>query len=77
MSHGPFFGYFETILDIQERLVAEDDEVRATIFSEIHSCVMVSLRCAVRLVIKIIFVGEFGDVSSACSEQSLLPCHSK
>ena len=33
-SHGPFFGYFETILDIQKRLAAEDDEVRARIFQK-------------------------------------------
>ena len=34
VSHGPYFGYFETILDIQKRLVAEDDEVRARIFQK-------------------------------------------
>ena len=38
-SHGPFFGYSETILDIQKRLVAEDDEVRARI---VQKCIRVS-----------------------------------
>ena len=35
VSHGPlYFVYFEMILDIQKRLVAEDDEVRASVFQK-------------------------------------------
>ena len=58
MSHGPHFGYFATILDFKKRLVAEDDEVKSNHFSEMHSCIIVSLRCEAKLLIKTIFVGE-------------------
>ena len=34
VSHGPYFGYFETILDIQKRIVAGDDEVTSSIFQK-------------------------------------------
>ena len=35
VSHGPYFGYFETILHIQKRLVAEDDDFLIKVWSQI------------------------------------------
>ena len=68
-----------TILNFQKRPVADNDEVsRGKHFLEIHSCVIESLRCKLRLSIKTIFLIRVNLETCpvlGANEDSFLPCH--